>query len=148
MKSIKNILVTTDFSKDSDLAVEQAALLARKFHSTLYLLDVVERIYQDTPDCIMPYEVVMGERDKLLEDVRKKMKKKAVELEARYQIKAVADVRYGETYNEIMKEEAEKKIDLIVIAPHKRKKFIGNLFTHLSDKVAKNSCCDTLLVRQ
>ena len=38
MKSIKNILVATDFSSDSDFAIEEAAWLAKKFHSKLRLL--------------------------------------------------------------------------------------------------------------
>jgi nucleotide-binding universal stress UspA family protein len=147
MKTIKNILVTTDFSRESDIAVEEAAWLAKKFHSTLYMLDVVERIEECTADYCMPYEVVKGEKDKLLKDAKKKMMKKVAEMESKFQIKAIADVRYGDTYDEIMKEETEKNIDLVVIAPHEERKIGGRLFSHLADKIARNSRCDTLLVR-
>lgn len=148
MKSIKNILVTTDFSDESAFAVEEAALLAKKFHSTLYMLDVVERIEEGTADYILPYDVVKNTKERLMKDAHKKMMKKVAEMESRYQIKAVADVRYGDVYQEIMNEENEKNIDLVVIAPHGKKSFTGKLFSHLSDKVAKNSPCDTLLVKQ
>lgn len=148
MKTIKNILVATDFSADSDIAVEEAALLAKKFNSTLYMVDVVERIPEGTADYILPFEVIGGEKEKLMKDMKKKMNKKIAEVEAKYQIKAVADIRYGEVYDEIIKEEADKKIDLVVIAPHERTKFGGKLFSHLSDKISKNSHCDILLVRQ
>jgi len=148
MKTIKNILVTTDFSNASDYAVEEAALMAKKFHSTLYLLDVVDRIVECAGDYCIPYEIVMGEKEKLMKDARKKVMKKVAEMESKFQIKAVADVRYGDAYDEIMKEELEKNIDLVIIAPHERKKLGGRLFSHLSDKIAKNSHCDTLLVKQ
>ena len=148
MNSIKNILVTTDFSSDSDLAVEEAAMIAKKFHSKLYMLDVVDRINEGTGDYILPYEVVAGEKEKIMKEARKKMMKKVAEMESRFQIKAVADIRYGDAYDEIMKEEVEKDIDLVVIAPHERRTFGGKLFSHLADKIAKNSHCDTLLVRQ
>lgn len=148
MKAIKNILVTTDFSSDSDFAIEEAAWLAKKFHSKLYILDVVDRIEECTADYCIPYEVIKGEKDRLMKEARKKMTKKVAEMETRFQIKAVADVRYGDAYDEIMKEEAEKHIDLVVIAPHERRTIGGKLFSHLSDKVAKNSPCDTLLVKQ
>ncbi len=148
MKSIKNILVTTDFSKDSDFAIEEAALMAKKFHSTLYMLYAIDRINEGTADYVLPYEVVAAEKNRLMKNAHKKMMKKVVEMESRFQIKAVADVRYGDVYDEIMKEEIEKNIDLVVIAPHERKRFGGKLFSHLSDKVSKNSPCDTLLVKQ
>ncbi len=148
MKSIKNILVATDFSSDSDFAVEEAAWLAKKFHSKLYMLDVVDRIEEGTGDYVLPYEVVEGEKMKLMKEARKRMAKKVAEMESKFQIKAVADIRYGDAYAEIMKEEEEKHIDLLVIAPHERKTFGGKLFSHLADKIAKNSPCDTLLVKQ
>ena len=148
MKSIKNILVTTDFSADSDIAVEEAAWLAKKFHSKLYMLDVVDRIAEGTGDYVLPYEVIQGEKEKLMKEARKRMAKKVAEMESKFQIKAVADIRYGDAYEEILKEEEEKHIDLIVIAPHERKTIGGKLFSHLSDKLAKNSPCDTLLVKQ
>jgi len=148
MKTIKNILVTTDFSKDYDIALEEAALLAEKFHASLYILDVVERIYDSSADYVIPYEIVTDQRERLIKNAHEKMLKKAAEMAGRYRIKAFVDVRYGDRYDEIIKEEDEKKIDLVVIAPHKRKAFTGKLFSHLSDKIAKNSCCDTLVIRQ
>ncbi|HNX25318.1 MAG TPA: universal stress protein [Spirochaetota bacterium] len=148
MKSIKNILVATDFSSDSDTAVEEAAWLAKKFHSTLYMLDVVDRIEECTADYCMPYNLIAGEKEKFMKDARKKITKKVAEMESKFQIKAVANVRYGDAYEEIMSEEADKHIDLVVIAPHERRTFGGKLFSHLADKIAKNSLCDTLLIRQ
>ena len=147
MKSIKNILVATDFSNDSDHAIEEAALLAKKFHSKLYLLDVIERIDVGTADYVIPFDVFNDQKEKLINDVRKKMLRKVAQMESRHQIKAVAEVRYGDIYDEILKEEVEKNIDLVVIAPHERKTFVGKLFSHLSDKIVKNSPCDTLIVR-
>lgn len=148
MKTIKNILVATDFSKESDIAVEEAAWLAKKFHSTLYMLDVVDRIEECTADYCMPYEVLISEKEKLMKDAKKRLMKKVVEMETRFQIKAIADVRYGDIYDEIMKEETDKNIDLVVVAPHERKSIGGRLFSHLTDKIVKNSHCDTLLVRE
>jgi len=148
MKSIKNILVTTDFSKESEFALEEAALMAKKFHSNLIMLNTIDRIKEFSADYALPYEIVMGMKERLVADARKKLRKKVVEVESKYQIKAMADVRYGDIYDEILKEEDDKQIDLVVIAPHEKRSRGGRFFTHLSDKLAKNSHCDTLLVRQ
>jgi len=148
MKSIKNILVTTDFSKESEFALEEAALLAKKFHSNLIMLNTVDRIQEYGADYAIPVEVVMGMKERMMKDARKQLNKIVVQVEKKFQIKAMADVRYGDIYDEILKEEDERQIDLVVIAPHERKSWGGRLFSHLSEKLSKNSHCDTLLVRQ
>lgn len=147
MKSIKNILVTTDFTEDSQWAIEEAAMLAEKFHSTLYMLDVVKEIPESGADYVVPYGILRGTKERLMKEASKKIKRKVAEMERKFRIKAVADVRYGNVYDEIMKEEDEKHIDLVVIAPHIKNRFTEKLFSHLAERVAKNSQCDTLIVR-
>jgi len=148
MKSIKNILVTTDFSKDSDRGIEEAAMLAKKFCSNLYMLGVVEMLVHAAGDSYIPSNIIFREKNRLIKDAHKKMFKKVMEMERKYKIKAVAEVRYGDIYEEILKEKKEKNIDLLVIAPHEKHKISGWLFSRLSDRVVKGSQCDTLLVKR
>jgi len=148
MKSIKNILVTTDFSRESEFALEEAALIAKKLNSKLIILNTVKWFEEWGIDYNMPVEIFLAEKEKLMNEAREKLGKKVTELESKYQIKVLADVRFGDAYNEILQEEDEKQIDLVVIAPHEKKSWWDRLFSHLSNRIAKNSHCDTLLVRQ
>ncbi len=148
MKYISNILVTTDFSGDSDWAIEEAALLARRFNSNLYMLDVVDTINDTSVDYVIPYEVLESEKKRMMEKAYTRVMAKVDEMEKRFQIKAIGEVRYGDVHDEILKEELEKHIDLVVIAPHEKRGVTGRLFSHLSDRIARDSKCDTLLVRK
>jgi nucleotide-binding universal stress UspA family protein len=59
----------------------------------------------------------------------------------------VYDVRRGIPYEEILKEQEEKGIDLIVIASHGKTGILKNLLGGVVDKVVKRAKCQVLLVR-
>ena len=82
MKSIKKILVATDFTEDSQWAMEEAAMLAKKFNSVLYMLDVVNPIIDSGADYVLSYETVMGAKERMMEDARKKMMMKVAEIDS------------------------------------------------------------------
>lgn len=148
MKIINNILVTTDFSNESDWAVEEAALMAKKFNSTLYMLDVVNVVADSGAEYQMPYRTVESEKRMLMERAHERLMEKVKEMEMRFQIRAIGDVRYGNVHDEILNEELEKQIDLLVIAPHERKGIMGKVFPNLAERVIRDSSCDALVVRK
>ena len=62
-------------------------------------------------------------------------------------IEIVYDTRRGIPYEEILKEQEEKGIDLIVIASHGKTGILKNLMGGVVDKVMKRAKCQVLLVR-
>jgi nucleotide-binding universal stress UspA family protein len=57
------------------------------------------------------------------------------------------DTKRGIPYEEILKEQEEKGIDLIVIASHGKTGILKNLLGGVVDKVIKRAKCPVLLVR-
>ena len=53
----------------------------------------------------------------------------------------------GTPYEEILKEQEDKKIDLIVIATHGRTGLISHLLGSVAEKVARHAKCPVFLVR-
>jgi nucleotide-binding universal stress UspA family protein len=62
-------------------------------------------------------------------------------------VDVVSDVRKGTPYQEILKEQEDKKIDLIVIATHGQTGLKGYLLGSVADKVARHAKCPVFLVR-
>ena len=58
-----------------------------------------------------------------------------------------SDLRKGTPYQEILKEEKDKKIDLIVIATHGQTGLKSYLLGSVADKVSRHAKCSVFLVR-
>jgi nucleotide-binding universal stress UspA family protein len=71
--------------------------------------------------------------------------KKVTENDANVEI--IYDTRRGIPYEEILKEQEDKGIDLIVIASHGKTGILKNLLGGVVDKVIKRAKCQVLLVR-
>jgi nucleotide-binding universal stress UspA family protein len=147
MKTLKNILVTTDFSEYSKPAIEEAALLAEKFNANLYVMHVVEQINDCAADYCISDAQLTGEKNKLLKEAEKKLAENIAVIKDKFHVSAIPEIRYGETYEEILIDEKEKNIDLVVMTPHKRNR-VSKFFTHLTERISENSVSDTLLMGQ
>jgi nucleotide-binding universal stress UspA family protein len=117
---ISKILVPTDGSKTATKAVKYAANLARKVGAEITLLGVVERSFYTSPSLsaastpnhlIEPVEEYIREA---LAEMLKEMKKQCGKLGV--PVKTV--IRSGHPVEEILKEAAKSKADLIVIGSH------------------------------
>ncbi len=148
MKTFKNILVATDLSENSEPAMEEGALLAKKFKANLYMMHVVDKIEEFATDYYLPEDMLIAEKNKLMKEARRKLAKKIAEMKEKYNITPIPDLRYGYVFDEIINDEKEKNIDLVVLAPRERKNIRDRFYTHLSDRIARNSVCDTLLIKQ
>ncbi len=147
MKNFKNILVTTDFSPDSHAALNEAVALAERFGSTVYLLHAVDRIEACAVDYCLSEGQVEATKEKLLREARQKLEEEIKPYSGRKGITIAADLRYGHTYDEILKEEAEKHIDLLVIGAHSKKTLWQRVRRHLTDRLTNFSYSDVLVVR-
>jgi nucleotide-binding universal stress UspA family protein len=57
------------------------------------------------------------------------------------------DVKSGTPYEEILKEQQERKADLIVIASHGRTGILKSLLGTVAERVMREAKCPVLLVR-
>lgn len=144
MKTIKKILVPTDFSKDSQAALDEAVFLAEKINAEVYLLHSVDRIADCVADYCFDETSVEAAKVRSLDDARRKLDREI----GRYGsgVSIIPDVRYGGAYDEITRAESEKGIDLLIIGPHIRRNFWQKITTHLSDRLERNPIVDTLVV--
>ena len=145
----KKILVPTDFSVYADNALKQAIDIAKQNKAKIYLLHVIDDGFQQ---CAVDYcldeatvqkvmrECIKNAKDKLQEEVKKITDNHA-------DIEIVFDTPRGIPYEEIIKEQEDKGIDLIVIASHGKTGILKNLMGSVVDKVIRNAKCQVLLVR-
>lgn len=148
MFSPKAILVPTDFSEYSDKALQEAIDIAQKFNAKITLLHVVELVIHCTVDyCLDPQTITQVESESILaskkmiqDQINKFAKDKAVEI--------IPDIRKGAPYEEILKAQEEKMIDLIVIASHGQTGIKRFLVGSVAEKVLRHSKGPVLLVKK
>jgi nucleotide-binding universal stress UspA family protein len=142
----KKILVTTDFSGESDNALKTALDIAEKFSSEVFLMHVLEDISTITLE-YLPIEDFNAMNVNLKESVLEKLKDEIAKVSSGKGVAVKEIVPTGDPVDQIMDEINEKKIDLLVVAPHKRHRPWNLFFSHLSNEIVKKSSCQTLLVK-
>jgi nucleotide-binding universal stress UspA family protein len=142
----KNILVPTDFSAYSDKALKKAVEIASQHKSKIYLLHVVDEVMQCAVDYCLDVSLVKQIEKQSLKFAKEKLQKEVEELVPSKDIQIIADVKMGDTYETILKEQRDKRIDLIVIASHGKKGVIHHLGS-IADKVMRGAKCPVLLVK-
>jgi universal stress protein A len=142
----KNILVPTDFSAYSDKALKKAVEIASQHKSKIYLLHVVDEVMQCAVDYCLEISLVKQIEKQSLKFAKEKLQKEVEELAPSKSIQIIADVKMGDTYETILKEQKDKRIDLIVIASHGKKGVVHHLGS-IADKVMRGAKCPVLLVK-
>jgi nucleotide-binding universal stress UspA family protein len=125
-KGLKRILVPTDFSESSDVALQIAIDLAKQQNARIHLLHVV------------PSLRVADEKEMMQRQLAKFPEAKSVGI--------VPDIRKGKLHEEILKAQTEKNVDLIVIARHGKRKLLHTFFRSVTEKVKKKAQCSVLVV--
>ncbi len=143
----KRILVATDFSRESDTALSDAVDIAGKFRSKIELLHVLGDIQRWTSDYLIPEEEYVAMRKSMFENAVKQMKKQVRKITAGRKIAIDPVIRFGNQVDEIIGEVEEKKIDLLVAAPHQKHRGWHMFFPHLADELSVRCGCETLIVR-
>ncbi len=149
MIRMKNILVPTDFSDFSRLALDYAITIAQTFKASIILIHVTPEKELDSIRQISPYlepgrieELLKGresEDRKQLDEFIPPEKKEGIETEAIH--------RVGTPFLEIIKVAKEKEVDLIVMATHGRSGLSHILFGSVAEKVVRKSTCPVLSIR-
>jgi nucleotide-binding universal stress UspA family protein len=138
------ILVPIDFSSSSHAALEVAIELADKFHSELFLLNVVP----ESPAVALP-EGITGQS--LVEAAKKQaeqhlaISKKSIDGKG---IKVTTSVEVGyDVAGTILEAIDREKIDEVVISTHGCSGWYPTVFGSIAEKVVKLAPCPVLLLR-
>lgn len=119
MIELKRILVTTDFSKASDAALQQGLLLAAAFGSRLYLLHVVD-LSGETWSGYVPSVELLNAVEQRRSDAQKRLEK--IEGQGRLaKDQMIVGTASGHPADEILRFAEREEIDLIVCGTHGRR---------------------------
>ncbi len=135
----KKVLVATDGSKHSAVAVDHAINFAKSYGGELKILSVVD----------MPAELY-GEAPQLVEDLVKKAADytaKAAQRAAAAGVKAEVFVRETEAYQAIVDLASEQKVQTIVLGSHGRTGLRRLLMGSVTEKVIGHAPCPVLVVK-
>ncbi len=144
----KKILVPTDFSEHSDKALKQAVDIAEKYNSKIYLLHVIDKnIQQCVVDYCLPNETVDQLERESFTKSKELLSDEISKISARPSVEIEFDIKKGVPYDEILKEQENKDIDLIVIASHGKTGITRHLLGSVADRVTENAKSQVLLVR-
>jgi nucleotide-binding universal stress UspA family protein len=145
----KRILAPTDFSSYADNALRTAVDIARQYQAAVFLLHVIdENIQQCAADYCLSDTVMKEIEQESMAVSTDKLRQQITRV-----VGPVADreispqVTRGVPYDEILRQQEEKKIDLIVIASHGRTGILRILIGSVAEKIMRAAKCPVLLVR-
>lgn len=143
------ILVPTDFSPDSDKALKQALDIAKQNNAKVFLLHVIGKHIQQSVDVYsIDYRVVQDMENQIKNSAIEKMEKQLARFPQTKEIETASNIRNGVAYEEILKEQEEKNIDLIVLASLGRTGLSKYLLGNVARIILKEAKCHVLLTKQ
>ncbi len=143
----KRIVAATDFSEHSDRALRYTLDLAKACDAQVFLVYVVETIQQCVTDYCISEETVRQIEEQSAHASREKMRKEVEGLTRIRRVDITFDVRTGNPAEEILKEQEDKKAELIVVGSHGRSGFIRHITGSVADRIVHQARCPVLLVR-
>ncbi len=143
------ILVPTDFSEPSDRALKQALDIAVQYRAKVFLLHVIHEETQHPVafDFGLDEEIVQQMNTRIREEARQRLQNQLEKFPLAKEVEVTTDIRKGITYEEILKEEKSKGIDLIVIASLGRTGLAKYLIGSVARNVLRGSTCPVLLTK-
>ena len=145
MVALKNILVATDFSEPSGVALSYGRDMARSYHARLHVLHVVE-------DVMMRYNSEVGFavpqlQDELEEAARRDLQALITD-DDRQTLSLLPVIETGVNIAEaIVRYAREHEIDLIVTGTHGRGPVKHFLMGSVAERVVRTAPCPVLTVR-
>ncbi len=146
MIELQRILVPTDFSKFSQVAITYAAALTEKFGAELYLLHVVQDLTVFLPEAVETAPVVALPVDQFLAAARTAMERSARD-NSLQNLPIHQEIRVGTPFYEIVRFAREVKSDLIVMGTHGHTGLVHVLLGSVTEKVVRKAPCPVLTVR-
>lgn len=146
MIDLKRILVPTDFSESSEVAMRYARALAERFKASIHVLHIIEDpfVHGWTGEGYMPdlptfRESLEKEAEKRLADV--------ITPDDRERLSAVSVIKFGNPFLEIVRFAKAEEIDLIVMGTHGRGPVAHMLMGSVAERVVRKAPCPVFTVR-
>jgi nucleotide-binding universal stress UspA family protein len=146
MIKLERILVPTDFSECSRLALQYAAAFAVQFGSELHLLHVIDDYFTLAPEA----QLMLPDRDQYLRDLQSAAKLELSRLrsaEAAGVSRVVDSAPVGHPFLEIIRYAGEHSADLVVMGSHGRSGLSHALLGSVAERVVRKAGCPVLTVR-
>jgi nucleotide-binding universal stress UspA family protein len=143
---LHRILVPTDFSKYSQVALTYAAALAERFEAELYLLHVVQDLALFIPDAVAVAPPITVPVEQFTTASHEALNRLVNENNLQH-LTVHRDVREGTPFYEIIRFAREKEIDLIVMGTHGHTGLVHVLLGSVTEKVVRKAPCPVLTVR-
>jgi nucleotide-binding universal stress UspA family protein len=143
---LKNLMVATDFSDASEVALKYGRALSEAFGGALHVLHVVEDV---VTAAFMP-EVYVATLPGIYEEMDKAARERLTHLfsdEDRERLNPRLVLRRGTAFAEITDYATANSIDLIVIGTHGRSGFAHMMMGSVAEKVVRKAPCPVLTVR-
>ena len=145
----KTILVPTDFSLSSDMALEKAVDLAEKYNAKVILLHVVdEKIQQCAADYCLREEDVEQLEEESMKRSREMLVKETSALKGPRTVEIDYDLKKGAPAEVILDEQLRTGSDLIIIGSHGSKGIFKHLIGSVTDKVVRAAKTPVMVVRE
>ena len=142
------ILVPTDFSEHSDKALGEALDIAKYSKAKIYLLHVVhEEIHRCAADYCLPEDMLRQMETGMMSAAKENLDKQLAKFPQAKDVEVATNVRKGFPSEEILKEQQEKGIDLIVIAPLGRTGIVKYFVGSVTKNVVKEAKCPVLVTK-
>ena len=146
MPELKRILLPTDFSRTSEVALRYARTLADTFHASLHVLHVVEDPLVHGWTSVDFNPDLPGYREVLAKTAGERLSRVLTETDReRYHAKIVT--KFGDPFVEIVRYAKEQDVDLIVMGTHGRGPIAHMLMGSVAEKVVRKAPCPVLTVR-
>lgn len=142
---IKKILLTTDFSEYANYALSYATEFAHKFKAEIGLLHVIEPIIAPTDFTWENYDI--AELEKKSREYTQQSLEKLIRDKIPEDIKAYSVIRYGRSFEEIIRCSKEDSYDMIIMSTHGLTGISHILFGSTAEKVVRKSPVPVLTVR-
>lgn len=146
MIDLRRILVPTDFSKFSRIALAYASAFAEKFGAELYLLHVVQDLAVFIPDMVTvapPPAPSVEQMTRAVQDAFDRIIKEN-QLD---RLNIHREVREGTPFYEIVRYAKEQNINLIIMGTHGHTGLTHMLLGSVTEKVVRKAPCPVLTVR-
>jgi nucleotide-binding universal stress UspA family protein len=144
MINLKKILVPTDFSVGSEVALRYARELATAFQAQLHILHVLEDPIPYTS--VEAFAVPVQFYQDLEKSVRQRMEQ-VLDAEDRQKFDAQLTTEQGSPFVQIIKYAKANEMDLIVMGTHGRGPIAHMLLGSVAEKVVRKAPCPVLTVR-
>ncbi|MEX0717529.1 MAG: universal stress protein [Planctomycetaceae bacterium] len=146
MIQLARILLPTDFSENSHLALNYASAFAEKFGAELHLLHVVQDLVAMVPEPGLAFPPPGDYMNELKASAEQSLAR-LPDPQPSSVGTVVRDVRQGPPFVEIIRYAREQEIDLIVMGTHGHTGLAHVFLGSVAEKVVRKAPCPVLTVR-